>query len=40
MASFELNAFDRRFQSISLVGAIEQISPYTLNVAYWLRDPI
>lgn len=39
MASYELNAFDRRFQSISLVGAIEQLSPYTLNVGYWLRDP-
>ncbi|MDM1246998.1 DOMON-like domain-containing protein [Acinetobacter sp. R933-2] len=39
MASYELNAFDRRFQSISLVGAIEQVSPYTLNVGYWLRDP-
>ena len=39
MASYELNAFDRRFQSISLVGAIEQQSPYTLNVGYWLRDP-
>ena len=39
MASYELNAFDRRFQSISLVGAIEQNSPYTLNVGYWLRDP-
>lgn len=39
MASYELNAFDKRFQSISLVGAIEQQSPYTLNVGYWLRDP-
>lgn len=39
MASYELSAFDRRFQSISLVGAIEQQSPFTLNVGYWLRDP-
>ena len=39
MASYELNAFDKRFQAISLVGAIEQQSPYTLNVGYWLRDP-
>lgn len=39
MASYELNAFDKRFQSISLVGAIEQQSPYHLNVGYWLRDP-
>ena len=39
MASYELSAFDRRFQSISLVGAIEQQGPYTLNVGYWLRDP-
>lgn len=38
MASYELNAFDR-FYDISLVGAIEQVSPYTLNVGYWLRDP-
>ena len=38
MASYELNAFDRFFD-ISLVGAIEQVSPYTLNVGYWLRDP-
>ncbi|WP_374663432.1 DOMON-like domain-containing protein [Acinetobacter sp.] len=39
MASYDLNAFDRRFEAISLVGAIEQVSPYTLNVGYWLRDP-
>ena len=39
MASYELNAFDRRFQSISLVAAIEQITPYSLNVGFWLRDP-
>ena len=39
MASYELNAFERRFQSISLVGAIEQITPFTLNVGFWLRDP-
>ncbi|WP_180028122.1 DOMON-like domain-containing protein [Acinetobacter sp. YH16032] len=38
MASYELNSFDRYFD-ISLVGAIEQASPYTLNVGYWLRDP-
>ena len=39
MASFELSAFDRRFQAISLVGAIEQQSPYSLNVGFWIRDP-
>ncbi len=39
MASYDLSAFDRRFQAISLVGAIEQQSPYTLNVGYWMRDP-
>mgnify|MGYP003438718770 FL=1 len=39
MASYELNAFDRRFQAISLVGAIEQQSPFGLNVGFWLRDP-
>ena len=39
MASYELNAFDRRFQAISLVGAVEQVGPYILNVGYWLRDP-
>jgi len=38
MASYELTSFDR-FDSISLVGAIEQQSPFTLNVGYWLRDP-
>ncbi len=38
MASYELNAFDRFFD-VSLVAAVEQISPYTLNVGYWLRDP-
>ena len=39
MASFELSAFDRRFQAISVVGAIEQKSPYTLNTGFWIRDP-
>lgn len=39
MASYELSAFDRRFQSISLVGAIETKVPYILNIGYWLRDP-
>lgn len=39
MASYELNAFDRRFQAISLVGAIEQQGPCGLNVGFWLRDP-
>ncbi|ENV34419.1 DOMON-like domain-containing protein [Acinetobacter gerneri] len=38
MASYELSAFDRFFD-VSLVGAIEQVSPYTLNVGFWLRDP-
>ena len=38
MASYELNAFDRFFD-VSLVAAVEQVSPYTLNVGYWLRDP-
>jgi hypothetical protein len=39
MASYELSAFDRRFQAISLVGAIETVGLHTLNVGYWLRDP-
>ncbi|RKG29221.1 DOMON-like domain-containing protein [Acinetobacter tianfuensis] len=39
MASYELSAFDRRFQSVSVVGAIEQQSPFTLNVGFWIRDP-
>jgi hypothetical protein len=39
MASYELNAFDRRFQAISLVGAIEQQQPGQLNVGFWVRDP-
>ncbi|QTD60164.1 DOMON-like domain-containing protein [Acinetobacter towneri] len=39
MASYELSAFNRQFQAISLVGAIEQQSPFTLNVGFWLRDP-
>lgn len=39
MASYELNAFDRRFQAISLVGAIEQQSGFSINVGFWLRDP-
>lgn len=38
MASYELSAFGR-FYDISLVGAIEQITPFSLNVGYWLRDP-
>lgn len=39
MASYELSAFDRRFQAISLVAAIEQQGPYNLNVGFWIRDP-
>ena len=39
MASYELSAFDRRFQAISLVGAIEQQAPAAVNVGFWLRDP-
>lgn len=39
MASYELNAFNRRFQAISLVAAIEQQLPHTLNIGFWLRDP-
>lgn len=39
MASYELCAFERRFEAISIVGAIENLSPYTLNVGFWLRDP-
>ena len=39
MASYDLNAFDRRFEAISIVGAIEQQGPYSLNVGFWLRDP-
>lgn len=39
MASYELNAFNRRFEAISLVGAIEQESPATLNIGFWIRDP-
>ena len=39
MASYELSAFERRFEAISIVGAIESLSPYTLNVGFWLRDP-
>ena len=39
MASYELNAFNRRFQSISLVGAIEQQGAHGLHVGFWLRDP-
>lgn len=39
MASYELNAFDRRFQAISLVAAIEYVQAHTLNIGYWLRDP-
>lgn len=39
MASYELSAFERRFQSISVVGAIEQQSPFSLNVGFWIRDP-
>lgn len=39
MASYELSDFDRRFQSISLVGAIEQQGQYSLNIGFWIRDP-
>jgi hypothetical protein len=39
MASYELGAFERRFEAISIVGAIESVSPYHLNVGFWLRDP-
>lgn len=39
MASYELSAFDRRFQAISLVAAIEQQGPCNLNVGFWIRDP-
>lgn len=39
MASYELSAFDRRFQAISVVGAIEQQSTSSLNVGFWIRDP-
>ncbi|HJF28273.1 DOMON-like domain-containing protein [Acinetobacter bohemicus] len=39
MASYELSAFDRRFQAISLVGAIEPQNPCSLNVGFWLSDP-
>ena len=38
MASYELSAFDRQFQAISLVGAIEQQSPFTLNTGFWIRE--
>ena len=38
MASYELNAFDR-FSAITVVGAIEQQTPATINVGFWLRDP-
>lgn len=38
MASYELSAFDR-FHAVSVVGAIEQQAPYTLNVGFWIRDP-
>lgn len=39
MASYELSAFDRRFQSISLVAAVEELGLYNLNVGFWTRDP-
>ena len=39
MASYELSAFDRRFQAISVVGAIEQQGSGRLNVGFWIRDP-
>ena len=39
MASYELCAFDSRFEAISLVAAVEQQSPFVLNVGFWLRDP-
>ncbi|MBP7880778.1 MAG: hypothetical protein KAZ75_04730, partial [Acinetobacter sp.] len=38
MASYDLSAFDR-FHSISVVAAIEQLTPATLNVAFWVSDP-
>lgn len=38
MASYELSAFDR-FHAVSVVGAIEQQAPYTLNIGFWIRDP-
>ena len=39
MASYELQAF-QRFHEISLVGALEYQAPYTLNLGFWLRDPL
>ncbi|WP_445115240.1 DOMON-like domain-containing protein [Acinetobacter sp. WZC-1] len=39
MASYELHAFDRAPPSISVVAAVEQQSPFTLNAGYWIRDP-
>ena len=38
MASYELSAFDR-FSAITVVGAIEQQTPATINVGFWVRDP-
>jgi hypothetical protein len=38
MASYELSAFDR-FNAITVVGAIEQQTPATINVGFWVRDP-
>ena len=38
MASYELSAFDR-FSAITVVGAIEQETPATLNIGFWVRDP-
>ena len=38
MASYELSAFDR-FNAITVVGAIEQQTPATVNVGFWVRDP-
>lgn len=39
MASYELTAFDRRCSAISLVTAIDQQAPYTLNIGFWVTDP-
>ncbi|TCM69954.1 hypothetical protein EC844_102227 [Acinetobacter calcoaceticus] len=40
MASYELVAFNRKVQSISLVSAIDQQAPFLLNVGFWLTDPL
>jgi hypothetical protein len=39
MASYELSAFDR-FNAITVVGAIEQQTPATLNVGFGFVIPI